>query len=363
MGCLTLQAQDPLFSQYQNVKIYFNPAESAIYGGISANIATREQWGSVINNSALPGTFRTQFAAVNFGSAMFKSSGGLYFLNDKEGDANLKTMTIGANYGYVLPLLGINRSHFIKMGFGVHHTRKSIDWDLLQFSDELHPKGEDFFLPESSHDQIIEGFRNNKPNWTGVNLGAIYVYREKKNALNGKMFDLGFGINHAANLGRKGTIESLQGLTINKLSPNLSFTGTGYFPQLRIGSSSSQILPYFSGRLNFQGGLSSFAIGGALQYQIFDLGITYQNTTSRSLYGNMDAISISFDFLRLGKLPATAGFSYDISLGGLKNLTGNTFELVFTYRLKQFSKYPNTCKWENVRNRVFHENPNNKNLN
>ena len=369
-GILNLKAQDPVFSQFHRSGIYLNPAFTGINGGFTVTGVLREQWGRIVGNSPFPGVFSTQYGSVEWASSSNKSGLSAFFMNDVEGDASLRTEYGGINYCYVIPWEKWHGLNNLRIGFGLYYSKKTIEWDKLLFSDQLHPKGKEYFLPFSSHAEYYDFFRANPPWWTGLNFGLLYRYSERQGAGNGKEISVGFAVTHMLNLLSSSSVESLQGIDTG-LEPKFTLHGSLFFPLLQIGSKGNRFTPIFNGRIEYQGGISAFTIGGDMLYKNVGLGVYYQNTFANTFWGSTDALIIAFDMeVPFGKNDQSIelGFSYDINMNGLASYTGGVFEFVVKYRINRFlnkvicpktSRAAHQERWENI----FYKNQKNKNLN
>lgn len=359
--CSAAQAQDAIFSQFHRSNIYLNPAFTGIDGGISATVVNREQWGRINGNTPIPGAFRTQFISVDWTKSQLNSGLSLFFMNDNEGDANLRTEYGGLNYCYVLPVEKWHGLHNFRIGFGVHYSKKSIDWDQLLFSDQLHEKGEDYFLSASNHAQFYDDFRENSPFWTGVNLGFVYRYSQEQTVGKGREISAGLSATHALNLFSPTSFESLQqlGTGVGRL---FVLHSSAYFPGLVMGTKGNRFTPIFNGRIQYQGGISAFTLGGDLLYQNFGLGIYYQNSLANTIINSTDALIIGYNMeIPFGNRGQSVelGLSYDFNLNGLGSHSGGVMELVLKYRMTNVSDCTNCrmcppvsrahrLKWENI---------------
>ncbi|MBK8566887.1 MAG: PorP/SprF family type IX secretion system membrane protein [Saprospiraceae bacterium] len=364
-------AQDPLFSQFVKSKMYLNPGYTGAEGGFSATIVEREQWGKVLSNAPLPGSFRTQYLALEWNTPKNKNSLGLQFLNDTEGEGRLRTILTGFNYSYVISFGGaVNHQNDLRLGFGLYYAQKWIrDWDELLFSDQLHPKGPDYFLESSAHAQFYEQFQQNPPWWTGLNLGAVYSFYENQGGTGGKRFDIGLSTTHVINLWSSAEIESLQNIGTS-LSPRLTFHVTGYSPTWRFGAKGNKWTPLPALRIERQGNVNAFTIGSDFWINSISFGGYYHRTLANTFLKSTDAVIITS---ALGLLMGDdhfmeIGFSYDFNLSGLSNSnSGNVFELTLNYSKKTFTNKvvcpPISRLHAEKYERSFYKNQKNKNLN
>lgn len=330
MLCLSFNAysQDPIFSQFQKSKTYLNPAYTGIDGGWTFTVTEREQWGKIQHDAILPGTFSTQFASFEWNIPEFNNSVGLYFMNDGEGEGQIRTVYSGFNYSQLLLFDDRNRSSGLRLGFGVYYARKWInDWEALVFSDQLHPKGPAYFLDQSAHAQFFEDFQNNPPWWTGLNLGVLYTDEN---------LELGVSSTHVVSLFSSAEVESLQNIGTS-LSPRFTLHGRVFIPQWQLGNGGN-ITPFPSVRIDYQGQISAFTIGNDLWINSLGIGAFYQNTLSNTFASSTHALifTTSFGIAVQNNHLMDVGFSYDFNLGGLAGYTGGVFELTVSYNNRTY---------------------------
>ncbi len=360
-------AQDPIFSQFQNSKQYLNPAYTGIDGGWSVTAVEREQWGKVLHDAPLPGTFSSQFASVEWNLPNYLNSLGLFFMNDTEGEGRLRTVYSGFNYSQVLavgrPKRGGTVSN-VRLGFGLYYARKWIDdWEDLLFSDQLHPKGPAYFLSQSAHAPFFEQFQNNPPWWTGLNIGVLYAHQGRS----GERWEMGVSSTHVIGLLSSSEVESIQAIGTS-LAPRFTLHGTAFIPSWQFGSR-DHFTPFPSARIDYQGRISAFTIGSELWMNAFAWGLFYQstlaNTFSTSTHALIFTTSVGVGVHDDHVLDI--GLSYDLNLGGLTGYTGGVFEVTINYHNRNYRNNV-TCppvtrahrlRYENS----FHKNPKNKNLN
>ncbi len=91
---LTMQAQDPQFSQYYQAPLYLNPGFTGITPQQRAVVNHRIQWPN------LPQAFATYAASYDIFVDELRSGFGVLFTNDKMGSAGWTTTTLGLLYSY-----------------------------------------------------------------------------------------------------------------------------------------------------------------------------------------------------------------------------------------------------------------------
>lgn len=366
-------SQDPVFSQFYKNKEYLNPAYTGIGGGWSSVIQTRTQWNKVGESHPVLGTYDTQFVSTSFSTAEEKSSIGAYIYRDRAGSAVLSSLGVALNYCYVLPLRLNNIKHndILRLGFGFRYNQKMIDWNALVFSDQLDAK-EGLINPVSAHAANFEEFSNNFPWWTALNLGLVYRYLGRGTSANGMQFEIGLAATQLTSLLTGAYVESLQNLNSTGLSTRFTLNGQIFFPKLQVGAKNNLFTPFPAFRIDYQGGISAFALGADLYFSSIAFGVFYQNTLNpvqEVLGQSTDALILSCDLnLPFNKKHEIAiGFSYDINLNGLSTYTGNTFELALRYFIPPYGKRvlcpPTNAVHRRSNKNTWNRNPKNKNLN
>ena len=131
---LKIYAQDVTFSHFLYAPAYYNPAATGIDRGLLATFNYRRAL------TYLPSKFET--FAVGLDQSLhdteLKGLGGigLFVINNKEGEGNLNTISIG------LPISGrveLTEQWTLQAGIAPVIYQKTINWDRLVFSDQLNP--------------------------------------------------------------------------------------------------------------------------------------------------------------------------------------------------------------------------------
>lgn len=128
MGALSLQAQDPQFSQFYNAPLYLNPGFTGItpQQRIAAN--HRIQWPN------LPQAYATYAVSYEMFVGELKSGFGLMATTDKMGTGGWRTTTAGLLYSYKLRL---NKNWVFSPGIYFGYGQQSLDQSKLLFGDGL----------------------------------------------------------------------------------------------------------------------------------------------------------------------------------------------------------------------------------
>lgn len=124
-------AQDPQFTQFYANPLYLNPAFAGSNNCPRVCLNYRNEW------PAITGTFvTTSFSYDQYAQGMH---GGLGVLvtHDKAGEGTINTTNVSGIYSYHLK---IHRTVSINFGFQASYHQKSVDWDKLNYGDQIDPK-------------------------------------------------------------------------------------------------------------------------------------------------------------------------------------------------------------------------------
>lgn len=124
-------AQDPEFTQFYANPLYLNPAFAGTARCPRAILNYRNQW------PAISGTFVTYSASYDQHVDALAGGLGLLITNDKAGEGTLTTTNISGMYSYQL---NVTRTFSIKAGFQATYAQKKVDWSKLTFGDMIDPK-------------------------------------------------------------------------------------------------------------------------------------------------------------------------------------------------------------------------------
>ena len=289
---ITLNAQDPHFSQFYANPLYLNPAfaGTAVCPRMIANY--RNQWPSISGNYVTySASYDQHIDGINGGI-------GLLVTTDKAGSGVLSKDIVSAIYSYKLD---VSRNFSIKAGFQATYFQNRIDWDKLTFGDMIDPKYGFVWNTQEIRPEPRKGSVDFSTGFLGYTEN-LYV---------------GFAVHHltepdaafygVSKLPRKYTAHA--GCTINLkggtrreledpvISPNILFMKQQDFEQLNYGL-------YFS----------RYPIVGGLWY--------------RQSFQNSDAV-IALVGLQTGVLKV--GYSYDVTISKLSNASGGAHEISFSY--------------------------------
>jgi len=285
IGVKYLYGQDPEFSQFYNTPLYTNPANAG--GAINTKdeqFATRiglnyrNQWQS------LKGSYQTVNASWDRQFNKLHGGLGSLLVRDVVGSGLLTTTSVAAIYA---PTFRLNEMITLKGGVQIGYVLKSIDFNKLQFADQINP-GTGPFAPTN------EPPPTSNISFANFGLGTIaYI----KNA------HLGFAVhnlfepnqsfygNSDGNLPKRYTIHAAgriqtfkQGKWVNYLTPYILYMKQQNFSQINLTTN------YQMGRVLFGAGFrqtlggfgNSDAVIGVIGYKVarFQFTYSYDKTVS-----------------------------------------------------------------------------------
>ena len=130
MAC-SLQAQDPVFSQFYAAPLQLNPAFAGVTYAPRVTVNYRNQWPGLPN---LPVAYETYSASYEQTLEALNSGIGLTVLTDNGGNGIYKINQFSAIYGYKVQ---VANEFAIKIGIEAGIIQSTLDWDQLIFGDQL----------------------------------------------------------------------------------------------------------------------------------------------------------------------------------------------------------------------------------
>jgi type IX secretion system PorP/SprF family membrane protein len=288
-------AQDPLFSQFYAVPLQINPAFAGSALAPRAGMAYRNQW-TGFNNA-----YRTYAAFYEQSIDRLNSGIGFYAEGDNAGEGIYKTTKFSSTYAYRLQ---VNDAVAVKIGVEAGLRQTKLDWLKLTFPDQIDP---------------VDGFTYNTEEISPDNLTNTAFDVSTGLLLLSEKFYLGFALNHLNtpdesillandNLYRglllRYTLHGGTEWVVKKgnkakpssfISPNFLFVSQGPYKQLNLGAYAS-------------------------------MGSIYTGAWFRHTFRNSDSVILLAGFKEgIFKI----GISYDLTVSGLANHAGGTYELSF----------------------------------
>lgn len=311
ISCLsTLQAQDPIYSQFYAAPLQINPAlvGTALAPRISVNYRT--QWPSI--NQA----YTTSSASYEQFLEPLNSGIGIMLQSDNAGNGIYRTTSVLAAYGYRLK---VRKDFFLKLGLEAGVNQTSLDWNKLVFGDQIdrisgytdangnaYATDEDrpLNLNNSNFDFGAGILAYGRKVYAGISLKHINNPNNAFTSINSNIYG-GWPMRFTAHLGGQFTfIEGNKRKKGSFISPNILFINQGKdFGQLNVGAYLDFSETIFAGawyRHAWTNGDAAIFLFG-VQYDAFKIGYSYDFTISQlavadSGTGGAHEISVTLNF-------------------------------------------------------------------
>jgi type IX secretion system PorP/SprF family membrane protein len=320
-GAFRSAAQDPHFSQFYANPIYLNPAFTGTNVCPRLIINYRNQWPSI------PGGFITYNASYDQYFEKLSGGLGIIAMSDQAGEGRLTHNSISMMYAYRLTLDQRNRHHLNFALQGSYYS-KSIDWARLTFGDQIDAR--DGFVystantPGNEHvaysDFSAGALYFNERFYAGV---AAHHLTEPANSF----YDNDNSVHH-----RKFTVQAGYEIPLGKhtgayktdypsLFPSLIYQQQAKFHQLNYGI-------YFHNTPMV-------------------VGLWYRHFLSSPVGQYSDAVVLlaGFEYDKM-----KIGYSYDITISELSNVSGGAHEISITLKFNCPEKGP---KYKAIKCPVF----------
>lgn len=336
-----LKAQDPIFSQFYNNPIYYNPGYIGLNAGMRARFNYRDQW------TGLPTDFKTYNFSMDMAERSIPGSGGLGLLvsSDRAGTGTIKSSNIGIGTAARIPLY---ENMVAQMGFMVSYAQKSVNWDDLVFSDQLHARYGNIYQT------AFEAPASNRVSYPDFSVGGVYRFVETGSSWSNIQGTLGAAVHHVFTPN-----ESFLGLD-SKLPRKLVITGDLVL-EIEQGRSSS----YRSKRSNTG---SSFKFNPGFQYEkqadftTYTLGL---NILKSSIYFGVWYRNQDFNFFEAKDAIFQVGFNapwtkdsrlklmytYDYLITALRTAGRASHEISLIFEFDEFSLFGGGSGGYGVRNK------------
>jgi len=298
---LSSSAQGAMFSQFYAAPLHTNPAlaGSVICGRFTINY--RNQW------SMIPGTSST--ISASYDEHFDRLSGALGFIvtNLREGSGAYSNTTVGAIYSYSFQLTNaLSVRTAVQAGF-IH---RRIDWNNLQFPDQFDlsgftglPTGET--PPETPTGRFLEDFSVGIVGYTD-NFFAGFAIHHLSTPNEGFMGVSKLPMKFTAHAGAVFDLRTrarFRDPNTPTISPNIIFQQQGAAQQINYGIYFSDVVP------------------------MMVFGLWYRQTIAFNQPESITfLVGIRHNSLRIG-------YSYDLSINGLRGFSGGSHELSMAYFL------------------------------
>jgi type IX secretion system PorP/SprF family membrane protein len=158
-----LKAQDPIFSQFYNNPIYYNPGYIGLNSGLRARLNYRNQW------TGLPEDFKTYNFSLDVAERALPGSGGLGLLatSDRAGTGTIKSTNVGIGTSARVPL---SKNMIAQMGFMFSYAQKTINWEELVFTDQLNARYGNIYQ------SAFESPASSRVSYPDLSVGGVYRF-------------------------------------------------------------------------------------------------------------------------------------------------------------------------------------------
>jgi type IX secretion system PorP/SprF family membrane protein len=182
-GFCEVKAQDPSFSQFYNNPVYYNPGYIGLNPGMRARLNYREQW------TGLPVDYKTYNFSVDMAERSIPGSGGLGLLvtSDRAGSGMIKSNNVGLG---TAARIDVARDMVAQLGFMVSFAQKTVNWDNLVFSDQLHARYGNIYQ------SAFETPTTNRVSYPDFSVGGVYRFIESGSLFSSIQGTVGAAVHH-----------------------------------------------------------------------------------------------------------------------------------------------------------------------
>ncbi len=290
-------AQDPQFSQFYANPVYLNPAfaGSAVCPRLVMNY--RNQWPSIT------GTFVTYSASYDQHIDKISGGIGLLFTSDRAGEGTISTNSFSGIYSYRLE---VTRTFSIKAALQATYVDRRLAWEKLTFGDQIDPKyGFVNNTQEQEPGSLNKGYLDFSTGIIGytenfyTGLAVSHLTEPEEGYMTIHKIPLKITAHAGAVIDLKKRKSRTRGLNDITLSPNILFMKQRDFNQLNYGFYVNWY-PFVSGlwfRQNFNNSDAMLFLVG-LQQNGFKVGYSYDLTVSKltNMTGGAHEISFALQF-------------------------------------------------------------------
>lgn len=323
-----VQAQDPLFSQFYNNPVYYNPGAVGLTPGLRARFTVRDQW------PQLPADLRNYTFSMDMAERNIPGSGGLglMVMSDNAGAGYLKTSTVGLSSAVRVAL---QDNMVTQVGIMTSFVQKRINWDNLVFTDQLNPVYGNIY--ETSFEIPTAG----NVVYPDFSVGGIFRFTESSNTFSAIQGTFGLAVHH---LFRPN--ESFIGLT-SPLPRKLAITGDlifeidgdsdGLYFQRGTKKNTFKFNPGFI--YESQADFKTYSVGVNILKSAIYSGVWFRNRTSELAKSNDLIFMLGINAPFTGQTRMKINYTYDFILTEIRTATGCSHEISITIELDDFNMF------------------------
>lgn len=326
-GFCQLKAQDPIFSQFYNNPIYYNPGYIGLTSGIRTRFNYRDQW------TGLPVDFKSYNFSMDMAERAIPGSGGIGLLvsSDKAGTGMIKTNNVGIGTAARIPLY---ENMVAQVGFMVSYMQKSVNWDELVFTDQLHARYGNIY------ESAFAAPASNRVSYPDFSVGGVYRFAETGASNTNIQGTLGVAVHHVFQPN-----ESFLGL--NSPLPRKIVLNGDLVLEIEQGRSSSYRNYKNSGNFKFNPG---FQYEKQAEFSTYSVGL---NILKSSIYFGAWFRNQTFDLFKAKDAIFTVGvnvpwnkdsrmkimYSYDYLITDLRTAGRSSHEISLVFEFDDFSLF------------------------
>lgn len=292
-----------------------NPATAGSEQGMSLFLNYRNQWNNI------PGGFNTASIALDIQSPRFSSGFGVHAYYDAAGSAALRTNAAGLTYAYIVRISENFNLHF---GVGATYVHKSLDMGKLVFSDQIDPyQG----VGQGGTEATVVNDKVMFPDLDAGVLARFKITIAKREIHN----SIGFGVHHLT-----APVESFQ--ETDTRIPRRYTVHFGSMIPVTKNLMRNRPTYYISpvAKYEIQAGIDIMTVGFFNTFKPVFVGVLYQDNGFTAAGGTRAMIFTGGINADMGKMTNfTIGYSYDLNLTGVTNVTGGTHELALKFNFEQ----------------------------
>ncbi|HRH02877.1 MAG TPA: type IX secretion system membrane protein PorP/SprF [Bacteroidia bacterium] len=298
---MMVKGQDMHFSQFYSSPVYLNPALAGLNVCSRATLVYRNQWPGISK------AFNSYLFSSDHFIADAKIGAGMLMAHDEAGSGNLMTTIVSPTLAYELR---VSQEFGIRFGIQPGLTQKRINYKKLVFGDQIARGGD------------VSTIEDSKPSKTYFDAGTgIFFYT--------KQYWGGFALNHINQPN-----ESLTGTT-SRLPVKYTLHG-GYSHLLNADERDELKRKSITSVFHYrhQKKFDQFDYGLYYRENVFTVGLWYRGLNIvkryRKGYQNNDALCL---ILGLQNKRTSFGYSYDITISKLANVSQGAHEVTVSYQL------------------------------
>ena len=322
------KAQDPMFTQFYNNPLYYNPANVGLNPGMRMRFNYRDQWPN------LPDDFKTYNFNMDVAERSIPGSGGfgLIILNDKAGNGKMQTSSVGLSTAARVPL---QENMVAQVGMSVSFVQKMINWNDLVFTDQLNPRYGNIYQT------AFQAPDKNKVTYPDFAVGGVYRFSESNSSIAGIQGTLGVAVHHvfrpnesfiglSSPLPRKLVVHGDLVLDVEQ--------GSGsFYKRSRSNSNSFKFNPGFN--YEKQGDFSTYSVGVNVMKSSIYSGVWFRNQTFDFVKSNdlMLVLGLYLPFSKESRMKIM--YSYDFILTELRPAAGAAHEITIALEFDDISLF------------------------